>query len=300
MKFDKKPLTAADMVARLIEHGMVIIDEPRAVEVLTEINYYRLSAYWSPFKESDLSMPDGYRYKSGTNFDDIVMFYEFDSDLRNLLSRALEKFEVTIRRHFSASLSLKYGPFPHLEPKYFRNYSEWHQTIGSIRTEYMRSKEPYAEHYRLNYSELGLPPIWAAAELATFGNLSMLVQNLVHKEDRQTIARFFNVDQSVLCNSLHHFTVVRNFTAHHARIWNREFPITLQFPKKFMNDEIKTIQFNKAPSGINRIYNSIRMLDFLLNQIHSSFNLYELFKELLLEYPHIPRSMIGVPAGLNL
>ncbi|MBU3748426.1 MAG: Abi family protein [Burkholderiaceae bacterium] len=143
-------------------------------------------------------------------------------------------------------------------------------------------------------------PIWAAAELATFGNLSMLIQNLVHKEDRQAIARFFYVDQSVFCNSLHHFTVLRNFTAHHARIWNREFPITLQFPKTYKNHEINPILFNKRSSGVNRIYNSVRMLDYLLGQIDSSLNLFELFKDLLLKYPHIPRLMLGVPIGLKL
>lgn len=300
MNFDKKPLNVQDMVNRLIDHGMYVSDFDVAVEVLTQVNYYRLSAYWTPYKELSNANVDGYVYQPGTNFDDMVMFYEFDSDLRNLISKGLEKLEITLRRHLAATLSLKYGAFPHLQPELFRDFANWHQTINAIRNEFQRSKEDYATHYKKNYPQLGLPPIWASTELATFGNLSMLLDNLADQDDRRLIAKYFNLDESVLVNFVHHFSVLRNFNAHHARMWNRVFPFPLQAPRNYFKNNSIPLNLNTNSKDRARIFNSVLVLDYLVSQIDHNFRFMESFKDLMSSYPGIPRHLMGIPSNVSI
>ena len=49
----KDPATYEEMIAKLQEHGCVVKDEMYAKLVLKEIGYYRLSAYFLPFRKTD-------------------------------------------------------------------------------------------------------------------------------------------------------------------------------------------------------------------------------------------------------
>ncbi|MBR2124338.1 MAG: Abi family protein [Acetobacter sp.] len=64
----------------------MISDLSSAEETLSKINYYRLSAYFLPFKETNGA------YVSGTTFEKIVRIYEFDREIRSFLFRAIACF----------------------------------------------------------------------------------------------------------------------------------------------------------------------------------------------------------------
>ncbi|MCX5963758.1 MAG: hypothetical protein NT070_11650 [Cyanobacteria bacterium] len=44
----------------------------------------------------------------------------------------------------------------------------------------------------------------------------------------------YGLDEKILTSLLHHLTIVRNFCAHHARRWNREFTVIPTLPKQEM------------------------------------------------------------------
>jgi abortive infection bacteriophage resistance protein len=82
----KQPITYDQQVEKLRSRGCQVTGVPFCTKVLSQINYYRLSAYFLPFKK-----PDG-NYLPGTDFNDIYQIYEFDRKLRDLLLPPLRKW----------------------------------------------------------------------------------------------------------------------------------------------------------------------------------------------------------------
>ena len=87
----KPPTTYTRQMVILRSRGCAIEDEVFAESALSRINYYRLSAYFLPFKAGDDS------YLPGTSFNNIYRLYEFDRKMRNTLARAIEAAEVNLR-----------------------------------------------------------------------------------------------------------------------------------------------------------------------------------------------------------
>ena len=54
----------------------------------------------------------------------------------------------------------------------FRSVENFHRCLDALQEEVDRSHETFIEHYRRNYERPKLPPIWAACEVMTLGQLS--------------------------------------------------------------------------------------------------------------------------------
>jgi len=87
----KEHNTYEEQINKLIERGCEIKSQDYAVNVLKRVNYYRLSAYFLPFKQSDGS------YMSDTNLERISGIYEFDKRLTVMLCGLIEEIEVFIK-----------------------------------------------------------------------------------------------------------------------------------------------------------------------------------------------------------
>ncbi len=83
-EYTKPPLTYQQQVELLKSRGLLIPDEERAIRHLSNISYYRLSAYMLPCKK----IKDG-RYTDhfieGKTWDDVYNLYLFDRKLRLLV-----------------------------------------------------------------------------------------------------------------------------------------------------------------------------------------------------------------------
>ena len=90
-RYNKQPLSIDDQIQRLQDYGMRIDDAARAKRYLTNIGYYRLSAYWLPFEPP---CPPGesrlHQFQLGTTFDQVLSLYIFDRKLRLRPSSALK------------------------------------------------------------------------------------------------------------------------------------------------------------------------------------------------------------------
>lgn len=53
MAFDRPWKSFEEQLALLKMRGMVVTDETAALDYLERVGYYRLSAYWYPFRMSD-------------------------------------------------------------------------------------------------------------------------------------------------------------------------------------------------------------------------------------------------------
>ena len=74
----KKPKTFAQQVEIIKEKGFIIDNDTECIGFLKQANYYRLSAYFLPFRKKDGT------YFSNINFHRIQRIYEFDSRLRGV------------------------------------------------------------------------------------------------------------------------------------------------------------------------------------------------------------------------
>lgn len=176
MKYTKKPLTFNKQVDLLVDRGLTVADRELLLVHLNNVNYYRLSAYWYPFRLPDETL------KPGTTFEMIWRRYTFDRQLRLLVMDAIERVEIAVRTQLTNIFTLKYGAFGHLKKDNLPNIDpeRWDDLIYKIRYEADHSQERFVEHFRQKYKKETDLPLWIAVELMTFGMLFTLFRGSPH------------------------------------------------------------------------------------------------------------------------
>ncbi|MFY8044727.1 MAG: Abi family protein, partial [Rhodoferax sp.] len=106
--YAKQALSFADQLTLLEQRGLVVADRPAALNVLGRVSYYRLSAYWYPFRQPTPQGGKANDLYSGTTFEAVQALYEFDRQLRLLVLDALERIEVALRTAVTYHLGMQY------------------------------------------------------------------------------------------------------------------------------------------------------------------------------------------------
>lgn len=263
--FMKPPTSFADQVQRLIGRGLSVPDIALAEHYLAQLNYYRFAAYCLPFEQNHAT----YTFKANTQFDDVLNLYIFDRELRLLLLDAIERVEVSLRTQMAYHLSHNHNTaHPHLKPDLFFNPIIYGVSISKLDNDVRSSKEEFIKHLSQKYEEF-LPPIWAVVELMTMGHLSKWFSNIKARNDRQAISRIYGLDEKILTSFCHHLTPIRNYCAHHARLWNRDFTVLMTLPIKGRAELINGLNTPVSNQQPNRkIYNTLVMLIYLMDVIN--------------------------------
>ncbi len=283
--FSKPPTDYQQQLALLEQRGMTI-NHHHAAHYLQHLNYYRLAAYWLPFEADHAT----HQFIPGTAFDVVLNHYIFDRELRLLVFDAIERFEVSVRSQWAYHMAHNHGAHAHLDGNLVSDQVIWWRTCNKLRQEMQRSDEAFIKHFINTYQE-PLPPVWAACELMSLGQLSNWYGNLRPINTRQAIANAYSIHHKVLASWLHHFTYVRNVCAHHSRLWNREFTITPKLPKR------KTSALRGQYNANNRrIYNTLLFLLYCLDQIAPDHHWRDRFAELVQKYG-INVTDMGFPQG---
>jgi abortive infection bacteriophage resistance protein len=279
--FHKPPLTYLQQLQLLKERGLSIEDENQAMFVLSHVNYYRLTSYWIPFQTNVTS----HSFKTGTAFSQIIELYDFDKELRLLIFEAIEKIEVSIRAKWAYELALRYGSHAHLNHQITKSSDLYNKDTNGIKKAVEQSKEIFIQHHLKKYHEAS-PPIWVVSEVLSLGLLSRLYNNLdditlvgFKHSAKEAIANAYTLDFSILESWLHALTQIRNFSAHHARVWNREFTVT---PKLVRSKP--SILKGQFEIGSRKLYNVLVIILYLLDQIDTNHTLRKRFKQLLLAH----------------
>lgn len=137
-----------------------------------------------------------------------------------------------------------------------------------------------------------MPPVWKTLEVITFGTLSKLYCNLKDNSIKKKIAKEFYLPQHIILeNWIKCAVVLRNYLAHHARLWNRNFPIIPQtskpFRKKWLNHQIPVT---------NKLYPHLCSLQYFLNSIKEDNFFKERLKVLIANHPNVDIAAMGFPA----
>lgn len=218
----------------LKSRGMVVENDLAALDYLQRIGYYRLSGYFYPFRELEISLEGGLNYQrknafiAESRFEEVVELYVFDKRLRLLALDALERIELAVRVDIAYLLGERdiyahenpaclHGNFTKKVQKYSgkTRHDEWlekyHEFVHRAR------KESFVSHYLNKYQKL---PIWVAIEIWDFGALSKLFSGL-NIADQDQIANKYGISKGQdFAGWLRGLNFVRNVSAHHSRLWN--------------------------------------------------------------------------------
>lgn len=125
-----------------------------------------------------------------------------------------------------------------------------------------------------------------------FRDFSKLYCNLKDNSIKKKIAKEFYLPQHIILeNWIKCAVVLRNYLVHHARLWNRNFPIIPQtskpFRKKWLNHQIPVT---------NKLYPHLCCLQYFLNSIKEDNFFKERLKVLIANHPNVDIVAMGFPA----
>ena len=291
--FNKPARTTHEQVALLQSRGMVIADVAEAEFYLGQINYYRLGAYWLPFEVNHSSLSS----KPGTTSQQVLNLSRFHRELRLLLLDAIERVEVAVRTRWAYELAHRHGPHAHLDSSLSKSLKTWTLNLATLMTEVDRADEVFVTHYKANYQQPELPPVWVVCEVMSLGLLSKSYTQLGPIATRTAIASHFDCDQQQFEGILEHLTYVRNVCAHHSRIWNRRLKKKLPQPRTKPAGLRQQWNFSSAFNADERLYNTLVLLLFLMDRIAPGHHWRQRLLALLRAYGGVPLADMGFPAG---
>lgn len=228
MKYSKRPIDIPEQITALSNRGLVIENEIFAQQQFSSISYFRLACYWKAYEINS----NTHELVKGTSLEEILSLYAFDRELRSVVFSAIQDIEIALRTRIIHHFSMKHGAFWFMEGSLFSDAEIFDKCFLSLQNEVSRSKEDFLlEHFK-KYDSPSMPPVWKTLEVASFGTLSKLFCNMADISVKKSVAKSFGLPQYKYLESwIRSITVLRNCCAHHARIWNRRFPLMPQLPK---------------------------------------------------------------------
>ena len=286
MKYNKQPLDIPAQIAMLKERGLSIADEKTAQVTLKTISYFRLAAYLRPM-EADKNT---HQYKPDASFENAVALYEFDAELRNMVFRAIGLIEIALRTKMIHHFSLTYNAFWFLKMSICKDEHLFLENLSSIDREIHRSKEDFIKQHYKKYTKPAYPPAWKTLELLSLGTLTKIFTNSSATKTKKAIALDFdNPTFKAFESWLASIASLRNYCAHHARIWNRNYPITPDMPASLPHAWL-----TNAKVPFNKLYPQLCCIAYLLNSIDPENTFTADIKALLQKYPTVDAAAMGM------
>jgi len=284
--YNKPFLNFHSQLQQLKARGLAIDDENKALHLLQFIGYYRFSGYWYPL----LADKSAHTFKPDANFDTAFNLYKFDRELRKLIIAELEKIEVAVRTQMTYHLSLAHGSFWMSNPALFADIDKYQSTMAKIQSEMQRSDEEFILAFKSKYSDQ-LPPAFITLEVASFGVLSRLYENLKPGRIKRDIAQSFGLTDNLFASWLHGLVYIRNVCAHHARLWNKLLQIQPLFPRRTAN-----IWLTNRTVQNNHVFYVLSMIIYFLNTINPGHSFKQKLSNLFDKYPNVDCRAMGFPA----
>lgn len=262
LKYTKQAKPLDDQLAILRSRNVVINDENKAKEYLSDIGYYRLGFYSFPF---ELTYPylDSRRchnVQPGTTIEDIVALYYYDFDLRAILNRYLSRIEVSIRTTLINQLSLKYST----DQYWFVNPAVvTSKFISSFNREvysHIKNRPTIKMHhskYRGKYA-----PAWKTMEFMTMGNLETLYASLLFDKDKKLISNAYGEPATATFKTyLSTLRTVRNACAHGNVVYGLKLETGI-----IAGNACRTF----IPGDNQSLKGSLRVIDYLIRRISTN------------------------------
>lgn len=291
--FKKTPTTIDEQIELLKSRGLTIPNERLAKSYLSHISYYRLGEYWHSMQHDK----ERHLFKPNSNFTDVIALYNFDAELRILLFEVIEKIEISLRTKLIYHLSHE------IDPWWFQNFTIFNdsqalvKTLSNLEEEISRTKDVTIKNHRKKHKDdLRFPPAWKSLEQTSFGALSKLYGNLKPTvKSKDTIAKELGaVNHTYLPSWLQSIAQIRNFCAHHSRLWNRNLPGTVKLLPKPPNPWIVDVKNVPTQGEFQRLYIHMCLMRYLLNVIQPNNNFTTRLNDLFVKYPNVDPNALGM------
>jgi len=315
LAYDKPFVSLPDQLALLKSRGLHVADDNAALECLHRNGYYRLSAFWYPFriivpqldsrgkqlrdkhekplqKRSDQFLP-------GSTFENARDLYVFDKIFKMLLLDAIERVEIAVRADISLTLGAL-DKFAHLNPAFFRpsfitgvntrgktKYDDW---LDKYEQAVQRSRDEFVQHHKKKYGSQSPLPIWIATELWDFGQLSHFYSGMKTSHCISIATRFAIPDWRLMESWLRSLNYVRNIIAHHGRLWNNALVIQPAVPPQGLISDFDVLLSN--PILNTRIYFVCCILCHFSKVVNPQSTWPQQLKTLINNFPTMPHVSI--------
>lgn len=289
MKYSKTPQTPEQHCAILKERGLVIHNEERAIKYLKNVGYFRLTGYMF-----HLQSKDGlHLFEKQTSIDDVISLYQFDKELRSVVSEYLERIEICLRAKLTDKYSSRYGFFWYSNFELFEDKSIFDTINKEICDTFDDPKEAYLKKFKLKYTAEEIPPSTMALEILSLGKLARLYKGLKNQDGKFEIANEFNLPSKTLASWFIYLANVRNICAHHSRLWNKRItadrPI---FPKR----EKYRFTGENVDDSNTTLYGVISIIDKLLRSFNPHNGFAEKIERLINVYD-VDCQLMGFPVN---
>ncbi len=222
----KEPKTFKEQLNKLKERGCIIGDENYALDALQHINYYRLTAYFLPYRKNNGN------YIKDITFNKVHRIYEFDRKLRILLLSIIEEIELMLRTQLSYYHSHKYGALGYMDENNYNKRHNHKDFIKRVERSIDKNKnQPFVAHHIEKYNSSF--PLWVIIELFTTNDLSIFYADMPTIDRKAIALNLFGTTYSILPTWLHCLTILRNYCAHYSRLYYTIFPIKPLTPLGF-------------------------------------------------------------------
>lgn len=205
------------VILEQIEHlkklGLIITDERKAFEILSDIGLYRLGFYMFPFeKKYPAKVGRDHVFREGITLDMVIRLYYFDFELRHILLKYISRIEVHLRTSIVNYMSAKH----HNNDTWFvderiisKNYCRAFDTI------YDRVRlSPYIKWHHHNHP-CKYAPACKTLEFMTLSEIINLFSAIINIKDRLSICYHFGIRSVNTFNSyLQALRRIRNRCAH--------------------------------------------------------------------------------------
>ena len=143
-----------------------------------------------------------------------------------------------------------------------------------------RSNEDFIKHYNSKYDNPSMPPSWMALEVVSFATLSRLFQSLRLDSRKEYITEQFGLKKvAILENWLHSISNLRNCCAHHSRVWNRRFMVSVILPYNTLYPFMDRTTIGQIRT--NKLFAVLSCIAYILDIISPGSDFKKNIKELL-------------------
>ena len=100
---------------------------------LRNISYFRIASYLRFMEEDQLH----HLYKSGSTFEQAINLYLFDKELRQLIFKAIQDIEISLRTKMIQMFSMEHGAFWFMDSSLFKNEEFFKAVLTISRKRYL-------------------------------------------------------------------------------------------------------------------------------------------------------------------
>lgn len=206
-------LSIDDLIENIKNKGLLIKDEDKLKDVFKHNNYYFITGYKEPFKDSASN------YKKNVYFEDILELYHFDKKLKLIFAEILFEIEQNVKTTFLNNFCARYGykDIDLIDPN---NYDVTNPYLTDVikklndQIHWYGKTNQAVSYYKKEY---GFVPIWVLVKVLSFGMIRDLIMNQ-KSNDKDHICKSLVIDKTLkvteIQNLLELLITYRNICCH--------------------------------------------------------------------------------------